>query len=125
MTAGPRFDWSAMVFCLEAAGLSQREIAKRCGVQRHSWVNDLKNIEGTQPKFHDGAMLLALWQEVTGQAPTFAPRAGGAHLVGIPTADRRDAARADYSAHPRRRRSDDQSSSNDPGARRRAGEKHR
>ncbi len=69
-TRAPRIDWSAMIFALEAAGLSQRDIAARCAVSTHAWTNRLKNLPGTQPSFHDGAMLLALWGEtLPGQPP--------------------------------------------------------
>jgi hypothetical protein len=74
MSRAIRYDWSRMVFELERTGLSQREIATRCAVSTHVWVNNLKNIPGTQPKFHDGAMLLGLWAEVMGLDPGEAPR---------------------------------------------------
>lgn len=70
---GRRFDWAAMIFELERLGLSQRDIAHRCDVSGHSWVNNLKNIPGTQPKFHDGAVLLSVWAEVTGKSTAEAP----------------------------------------------------
>lgn len=65
----PRIDWSAMIFALEAANLSQREISRRCGVESHSWVNRLKSETHSEPGFHGGAMLLALWAEVFTDRP--------------------------------------------------------
>lgn len=66
-------DWSRIIFDLEAAGLSIRDIAAGIGYRNHSrvgqddggksWVHRLKNIPDTQPKFHEGAMLLGLWAE--------------------------------------------------------------
>jgi hypothetical protein len=62
-----RIDWSAMVFDLEALGMSQRHIARECEWEHHSSVNQLKNIPGMQPRFHQGALLLGLWVETTGR----------------------------------------------------------
>ena len=71
-----RIDWSAVVFDLERTGMTQREIGMACGHEPHNarqWVNALKNIPGTQPKFHHGALLLGLWVEKTGQQAPDAP----------------------------------------------------
>lgn len=73
---GKRIDWSEMIFNLERCGMSQRQIGLECGLDPengHVWVNRLKNIPGTQPKFHDGAMLLGLWAEKMAKAPAEAP----------------------------------------------------
>ena len=71
------YAWTAMVFDLERAGMTQDQIGRACGVQGDSnpsvWVNRLKNIPGTQPKFLHGARLLALWIEVTGRSVVQAP----------------------------------------------------
>jgi hypothetical protein len=67
-----RIDWSAMIFALEAAGMSQREIGQQCDSDQ-TWVQRLKNIPGTQPKFHNGLLLLGLWVNATGKAPAEAP----------------------------------------------------
>ena len=81
MKAPRVIDWSQIIFDLEAAGLTQREIGARCGFgdtrgvgTGRVWANNLKNIPGTQPKFNDGAMLLAVWADVTGRAASEAPR---------------------------------------------------
>jgi hypothetical protein len=68
VTRAPRYDWAAMVFRLNGS-LSVREIASRCDIEHHSRIVDLKNIPGTQPRFHDGAMLLALWADIFPDAP--------------------------------------------------------
>ncbi len=72
MTAA-RIDWSAMVFDLERCGMSQREIGEACGMDA-SWANKLKNLPGTQPRFHNGALLLGLWAERMALDPATAPR---------------------------------------------------
>lgn len=64
-----RHDWPRIITNLERAGLSQREIGERCHVSEGttvSWANNLKNLPGTQPKLHNGLMLLGLWAEVCG-----------------------------------------------------------
>ena len=68
-----RIEWSDVVFHLEATGMSQREIAAACGVD-HSTINKLKNIPGTEPRFHWGALLLGLWMERTGGTGESVPR---------------------------------------------------
>lgn len=68
-----RIDWSAMVFDLERCGMTQREIGEACEASA-VWVNNLKNIHGTQPKFHQGALLLGLWAERMQADADTAPR---------------------------------------------------
>lgn len=59
---------------LEGLGMTQRQIGAECGFRDADlttseagggkvWVNKLKNIPDTQPKFHEGAMLLGLWAD--------------------------------------------------------------
>ncbi len=78
-------DWSQLIMDLEAAGYTQRAMAAACGfpdVDRSLaedgggkyWINRLKNVPGTQPKFHNGAMLLGLWAQVFSRPPSEAPR---------------------------------------------------
>ena len=66
-------DWSRGIFDLEALNMSWREIALECGYAHmkrtdpndggKKWVERLKNVPGTQPSFHDGALLLGLWAD--------------------------------------------------------------
>jgi len=67
-----RFDWAAMILAIEATGLSQREIGSQCEADQ-TWVQRLKNSLGTQPKFHNGLLLLGLWMHATGKASADAP----------------------------------------------------
>jgi hypothetical protein len=68
--AGSRVDWPMVIIQIQRstwlAGASQRmshrAIADACG-RGENWVWALKNIPGTEPKFHDGLMLLGLWSE--------------------------------------------------------------
>jgi hypothetical protein len=71
-----RIDWTEVVFQIERAGYSQGQIGQECGIQPeragvawHSayWANRLRNIPGTQPSFHEGALLIAMWVRVTGR----------------------------------------------------------
>ena len=76
--AASLIDWSEVVFDLLRSGLSARQIGMECGYEdptsAKAWVQRLKNIPGTQPKFHHGAMLLGLWSERVKQPPAKAPR---------------------------------------------------
>ncbi len=51
------------------AGTSERysdvAIARACG-RGKTWTWSLRNIPGTEPKFHDALLLLGLWVEKTG-----------------------------------------------------------
>ena len=67
------FDWSQIIRDLEAVGWSQRRIGVACEAD-HFWVQRLKNIDGTEPFFHRGALLLGLWAQVMGRTTTEAPR---------------------------------------------------
>jgi hypothetical protein len=71
---GRLIDWSEVVLDLRRAGLSHREIAEQCDASGHDWVHRLLNIPGTQPKFHNGTLLLGLWLERTGKRSEHVPR---------------------------------------------------
>lgn len=68
-------DWTEVILDLRRCGMSHREIAEECEANGHDWVHRLLNIPGTQPKFHNGTLLLGLWLERTGkradQVPVF------------------------------------------------------
>lgn len=66
-------DWSQIICDLEAAGMTQRAIGDACDTSA-SWANNLKNIEGTEPKFHNGALLLGLWSQKLGRPANTVPR---------------------------------------------------
>lgn len=80
LAAGARVDWPGVVVQIQRstwlAGASQRmshkAIAQACG-RGENWVWALKNIPGTEPKFHDGLLLLGLWSEATGFLPEALP----------------------------------------------------
>lgn len=69
-----RVDWPGVIRDIQRstwlAGASQRRsnrsIAEACG-RGENWTWALKNIPGTEPKFHDGLLLLGLWVESTGK----------------------------------------------------------
>jgi hypothetical protein len=73
LRSGNRIDWPQVILDLQRSdwGQSQRKwtpmqaIAEACG-RGPSWVWALKNVDGTEPKFHDGMMLIGLWAEKTG-----------------------------------------------------------
>jgi hypothetical protein len=72
-------DWSQIVRDLEKAGMTQQDIGAACDKAHYddggrSWVNKLKNIDGTQPKFHEGALLLGLWADRLGRPYLDLPR---------------------------------------------------
>lgn len=73
----PPIDWAQMVRDLEAAGMTQEQIGVSCDFDRSSaasWANRLKNIPGTEPKFHNGALLLGLWSVKMGRVANDVPR---------------------------------------------------
>ncbi len=71
----PPIDWAQIVCDLEAAGLTQRAIGESCDMDQ-PWANRLKNIHGTEPKFHNGALLLGLWTQTMGRPTNEVPRDG-------------------------------------------------
>jgi len=82
MSPGDRIDWERVIMDIQrATGLadmsdraSLAEIASACG-RTFTWAWNLKNIPGTQPKLHDGLILLGLWAEVMGQDKPALPQA--------------------------------------------------
>lgn len=68
-------DWPEVILDLRRRGMSHREIAEHCEYTGHSWVHRLLNIHGTEPKFRNGTLLLALWIDKTGKAANDVPRA--------------------------------------------------
>jgi len=70
---GARIDWEQVVLDIQRSTwldsasdrYSHRAIAHACG-RGENWVWSLKNIPGTEPKFHDALLLLGLWAEKTG-----------------------------------------------------------
>lgn len=70
---GRRIDWGRVVLDIQrsawlreqAQWTSLRAIAHACG-RGENWAWSLKNIDGTEPKFHDALMLIGLWAEKTG-----------------------------------------------------------
>ena len=74
MIRRPRpIDWSQIVRDLEAAGMTQREIGSQCDTNQ-PWVNRLKNIPGTEPKFEDGARLISVWTNRLARPAAEVPR---------------------------------------------------
>lgn len=70
---GARIDWERVIMDIQRSTwlasssdrYSHRAIAHACG-RGENWVWSLKNIPGTEPKFHDALLLLGLWAEKTG-----------------------------------------------------------
>lgn len=81
MTIRPprRIDWSQIIRDLERLGMTMRQIGAECdkghrSEQGKSWVSSLKNIPGTEPRFHEGALLIGLWAEKMLQPADAVPR---------------------------------------------------
>ncbi len=74
-----RIDWFRVIVDLErstdAAGRrwSLERIADAMDRSK-GWVSNLKTIPDTEPRFHDGLMLLGLWHSVTGKLAPDIPR---------------------------------------------------
>ncbi len=64
--ARPRIDWWQVITDLGRAEISHERIAAEC-LRSKGWVDNLKNTPGTEPRFHDGMIVLALWQEHCGK----------------------------------------------------------
>ena len=52
-------DWKSLIQELVASGMTQQQIAAKCGVTQ-STISDLANKPGMEPKFKTGAALIAL-----------------------------------------------------------------
>mgnify|MGYP000858788168 FL=1 len=57
--------WPTIISDLKAAGLSQSQVAEKCGVAQAT-ISDLARIEGRQPAYDLGAKLVALHAESCG-----------------------------------------------------------
>ncbi len=71
---GRRIDWEQVVLDIQRSAwlreqgqwTSLKAIALSVG-RTEGWVWNLKNIPGTEPKFHDALLLIGLWAEKTGK----------------------------------------------------------
>lgn len=72
MTKPSRIDWWQVITDLERAEVSHERIAAEC-LRSKGWVDNLKNTPGTEPRFHDGAVLLGLWATYCGAAGRVTP----------------------------------------------------
>ncbi|MDP2074624.1 hypothetical protein [Hydrogenophaga sp.] len=71
---GDRINWEQVVLDIQRSAwlrekgqwTSLRAIAQEVG-RTEGWVWNLKNIPCTEPKFHDGLLLIGLWVEKTGK----------------------------------------------------------
>lgn len=57
--------WPTIISDLKAAGLSQSQVAEKCGVAQAT-ISDLARIKDRQPAYDLGAKLVALHSEVCG-----------------------------------------------------------
>lgn len=60
--ADGRIDWFRVIVDIERSGLAQWEIGQAIGMSQ-TQVRAYKSIPNTEPRFHVGLMLLALWAE--------------------------------------------------------------
>jgi hypothetical protein len=67
-----RIDWFRVIVDLQRAGYSHDRIAAEC-LRGKTWVWSLQNVPGTEPRFHDGMLLLGLWATATGKDRATAP----------------------------------------------------
>ncbi len=83
LRGGRRIDWERLIMDIQrsawlsgvSATASLAEISRACG-RNDTWAWQLKNVPDTEPKFHDGLMLLGLWADVTGKAGEEVPILG-------------------------------------------------
>ena len=59
-----RIDWFRVIVQIERQGWSLERIAIEMERSK-GWISNLKNLPGTEPRYHDGWMLIALWARVT------------------------------------------------------------
>jgi hypothetical protein len=64
--SAPRVDWAQLIVDLVLAGYSHERIAAEC-MRGKTWVWTLANEPGSEPRFHDGQVLLGLWERATGR----------------------------------------------------------
>jgi len=72
VTRNSRIDWFRVIVEIQRSGWSLDRIAFEMQRSKGS-ISNLKNIPGTEPRFHDGMKLLGLWCDVTGKQHTDAP----------------------------------------------------
>ena len=60
-----RVDWFRVIVDLERAGMSQAQIGVAVG-RSQAQINNYKTIPDTEPRFHVGLLLLALWWDAGG-----------------------------------------------------------
>lgn len=63
--AEQRVDWWRVITDLERNGISHDRVAAEC-LRSKGWVDCIKNGQ-SEPRFHDGLVLLGLWSEATGK----------------------------------------------------------
>ena len=68
-----RIDWFRVITDLERSGFSLERIADEC-MRGKTWAWSLKNVPNTEPRFHDGMLLLGMWADQTGKERADAPR---------------------------------------------------
>lgn len=69
-------DWKPIIVYLEAAGLSQRQIADECGMEHASLVSNLKNGVQKTCSYEIGCKLMDLHRQVERKTKRAAVRAG-------------------------------------------------
>ncbi len=60
-----RVDWFRVIVDLERSGMSQAQIGAAVG-RSQAQINNYKTIPDTEPRFHVGLLLLALWWDIGG-----------------------------------------------------------
>jgi hypothetical protein len=81
LAAEQRVDWPGVILDIQrstwladkqSGRMSLEAIATACG-RGYSWAWSLKNIPATEPRFHDGLLLLGLWSDKTAKAADALP----------------------------------------------------
>jgi len=67
-----RVDWWQVVTDLERRGISHERVAAEC-LRSKSWVDCVKNGQ-SEPRFHDGLIVLSLWAHAIGRPLEERPR---------------------------------------------------
>lgn len=67
-----RIDWWQVISDLERAGISHERVASEC-MRSKGWVAKFKTCPDTEPRFHDGTLLLALWEQHVGKGGRVQP----------------------------------------------------
>jgi len=79
--AEQRVDWWRVITDLERAQWSHERLAAEC-LRSKGWVDGVKNGQ-SEPRFHDGLILLKIWSDVTGKCCLEYPAEGKRQPVGI------------------------------------------